>query len=78
MHQKSRPPGRLFVVLRPFLGTEDEGAIGFPPPQARPGRRGGAAAGFARLGGSPNGLEPVLAERGEIDQQIDGVGQPSP
>jgi hypothetical protein len=27
------------------------------------------------LGGSPNGLEPVLPEGGEVEKEVDGVGQ---
>jgi hypothetical protein len=39
------------------LGAQEEGAIGFPPPQVGPrGGGGGAAAGFAARGRSPNGL----------------------
>ena len=37
---------------------------------------GTAVAGLAARRSAPNGLEPVLAERGEVDHQVDGVGQP--
>ena len=36
----------------------------------------GPVTGLARHGGSPNGLEPVLAKRCEVDQQVGSVGQP--
>jgi hypothetical protein len=60
-----QPPGR--VGRRRFF--VDSG-----PPQS-----GGplSFSGLAARRSSPNGLEPVLAERGEVDQQVDGVGQPS-
>ena len=61
------------VVIRHSV----EETIATPPPRHRARIRGRAAvAGFAARGGSPNGLEPVLAERGEVDHQVDGVGQP--
>jgi hypothetical protein len=44
-----------------------------------PPRRGGPLSfpALAARHSSPNGLQPVLAECGEVDQQVDGVGQPS-
>jgi hypothetical protein len=82
-----QPPGR--VGRRRFFdfgpprgaalrrsGADREAAIANPTPRARTGRLR-AAAGLAARRGSPNGLQPVLAERREVDQQVDGVGQPS-
>jgi hypothetical protein len=31
--------------------------------------------GLAAAGSAPNGLEPVLAEGGEVDREVDGVRQ---
>jgi hypothetical protein len=55
----------------------EETIVATPPrPLARSGGRT-AVAGLAARRSSPNGLlEPVLAERGEVDHQVDGVGQP--
>ena len=52
--------------------------IGTSPPRPRT-RSGGrtTGAGLAARRSSPNGLKPVLAERGEVDHQVDGVGQSS-
>jgi hypothetical protein len=35
----------------------------------------GPAIGFAGSGSAPNGLQPVLAEGCEVDQEVGGVGQ---
>jgi hypothetical protein len=59
------------------LGDAVEETIATVPPRSRARIRGRAAvAVFAAWRSSPNGLEPVLAERGEVDHQVDGVGQP--
>ena len=46
------------------------------PAAAKSSRVGRCAAGLAARRSSPSGLQPVLAECGEVDQEIDGVGQP--
>ncbi len=58
-----QPPGR--VGRRRFL-------LDFGPPNL-----GGplSFAAFAARRSSPNGLQPVLAERGEVDRQVHRVGQ---
>jgi len=54
-----------------------EETIATLPPRPWARIRGRAAvAGLAARRSSPNGLEPVLAERGEVDHQVDGVGEP--
>jgi len=54
--------------------VEETIAATSPRPRARSGGRA-TMAGLAARSGSPNGLEPVLAERGEVDHQVDGVCQ---
>jgi hypothetical protein len=61
------------VVLR----NPVEETIAATPPRPLARRRGRATmAVLAARRSSPNGLKPVLAERGEVDHQVDGVGQP--
>ena len=70
------PFPELQDLERVVVGDAVEETIAAAPPRPR-ARSGGRAtmAGLAARFGSPNGLEPVLAERGEVDHQVDSVGQ---
>ena len=70
---ESTQPELLEVVV-PSDPVEETIAASPPQPRARSGGRA-TMAGLAARRSSPNGLEPVLAERGEVDHQVDGVCQ---
>ncbi len=71
------PFPELLRILEVVVGRDTvEETIVASPPRPRARSRGRATeAGLAARSGSPNGLQPVLAERGEVDHQVDGVCQ---
>ncbi|HZO05148.1 MAG TPA: hypothetical protein VFB52_02090 [Solirubrobacterales bacterium] len=75
----SRPSGRLVVFLgRYALASAAPAALGTRGGEEGFGEaflRRSLATAFAGPGSAPNGLEPVLTEGGEVDREVDGVGQ---
>src|SRR5690349_2189929 len=60
-------------MLPPSLRTGGETASGLVPRDRPDGP--GATTGLAARSRPPNRLQPVLAKRREVEQQVDGVGQ---
>jgi hypothetical protein len=66
--RRERPacPSNASAALRTVGGEEGFGEAFLRRP---------LATALAAPGSAPNGLEPVLTESGEVDREVDGVGQ---
>src|ERR1700710_2550629 len=74
--EQERPLDPVPALISAWLWRGGVGGLARSTPPAGPDWDGLTAPCLAARRGSPNGLQPVLAERGEVDQQVGGVGQP--